>query len=115
VSMALVGTGFGYAPERRLLQAEVMARLIPGVRDVRRVGSCALDLCMVAAGRLDAYYELGVNVWDWAAGALIAEEAGATMSLPPVEDGAGEGGLIVAAAPGIAEQFDEALRRAGAF
>jgi myo-inositol-1(or 4)-monophosphatase len=114
VSMALVGTGFGYAPERRLLQAEVMARLIPGVRDVRRVGSCALDLCMVAAGRLDAYYELGVNVWDWAAGALIAEEAGAKMSLPPVDD-AGEGGLIVAAAPGIAEQFDDALRRAGAF
>jgi myo-inositol-1(or 4)-monophosphatase len=114
VSMALVGTGFGYAPERRLLQAEVMARLIPGVRDVRRVGSCALDLCMVAAGRLDAYYELGVNVWDWAAGALIAEEAGARMLLPPVDD-AGEGGLIVAAAPGIAEQFDDALRRAGAF
>jgi myo-inositol-1(or 4)-monophosphatase len=88
--------------------------LIPGVRDVRRVGSCALDLCMVAAGRLDAYYELGVNVWDWAAGALIAEEAGARMLLPPVDD-AGEGGLIVAAAPGIAEQFDDALRRAGAF
>ena len=115
VSMALVGTGFGYSPERRLLQAEVLARLIPGVRDVRRVGSCALDLCMVAAGRLDAYYELGVNVWDWAAGALVAEEAGAKMSLPPVSDDAGEGGLIVAAAPGIAEEFEGALRRAGAF
>ena len=110
VSMALVGTGFGYAPERRLQQAEVLARLLPEVRDVRRIGSCALDLCFVAAGRLDAYYEYGVNVWDWSAGALIAEEAGAVLSLPPVDGGAG---LIVAAAPGIAAAFDDALRRAG--
>ncbi|MEU0494472.1 inositol monophosphatase family protein [Mycobacterium sp. NPDC006124] len=114
VSMALVGTGFGYAPERRRIQAEVLARLIPVVRDVRRVGSCALDLCMVAAGRLDAYYELGVNVWDWAAGALIAEEAGVRLHLPVVEDDGREPGLIVAAAAGIAEEFDEVLRRAGA-
>ena len=115
VSMALVGTGFGYSPERRLVQAEVLARLIPDVRDVRRIGSCALDLCMVAAGRLDAYYELGVNVWDWAAGALVAEEAGARLHLPPIEEAAGEASLIAAAAPGIAAEFDEALRRAGAF
>ena len=54
-----------------------MATLLPQIRDVRRIGSCALDLCMVAAGRLDAYYEDGVHVWDWAAGALIAAEAGA--------------------------------------
>ena len=76
LSMALVGTGFGYAPERRRGQAEVLTRLISDVRDVRRIGSCALDLCMVAAGRLDAYYEGGVHVWDWAAGALVAAEAG---------------------------------------
>lgn len=114
VSMALVGTGFGYSPEQRRQQAEVLARLLPGVRDVRRVGSCALDLCMVAAGRLDAYYELGVHVWDWAAGALVAEEAGARMLLPPLEGEADGSGLIVAAAPGIADDFDEALRRAGA-
>jgi myo-inositol-1(or 4)-monophosphatase len=111
LSMALVGTGFAYSPDRRRLQGEVLTRLLPEVRDVRRVGSCALDLCMVAAGRLDAYYELGVNVWDWAAGALIAEEAGAVMVLPPVDDG---GSLIVAAAPGIAAEFDRALDRAGA-
>ena len=55
----------------------MLTRLLPVVRDVRRIGSCALDLCMVAAGRLDAYYEDGVHVWDWAAGALIAAEAGA--------------------------------------
>ncbi|MGH3644289.1 MAG: inositol monophosphatase family protein [Myxococcota bacterium] len=111
LSMALVGTGFAYSPDRRRLQGEVLTRLLPEVRDVRRVGSCALDLCMVAAGRLDAYYELGVNVWDWAAGALIAEEAGAVMVLPPVDDG---GSLIVAAAPGVAAEFDRALDRAGA-
>jgi myo-inositol-1(or 4)-monophosphatase len=111
LSMALVGTGFAYSPERRRQQAEVLMRLLPEVRDVRRIGSCALDLCMVAAGRLDAYYELGVNVWDWSAGALIAEEAGASLVLPEVDEG---DTLIVAAAPGIAVEFDEALRRAGA-
>jgi myo-inositol-1(or 4)-monophosphatase len=112
LSMALVGTGFGYAKEQRGRQAEVLARLLPDVRDMRRLGSCALDLCMVAAGRLDAYYEDGVHVWDWAAGALIAAEAGAWMVLPPVE---GDGtDLIVAAAPGIATELDAALRRVGA-
>jgi myo-inositol-1(or 4)-monophosphatase len=112
LSMALVGTGFGYAREQRLRQAEVLARLLPDVRDMRRLGSCALDLCMVAAGRLDAYYEDGVHVWDWAAGALIAAEAGAWLVLPPVE---GDGSdLIVAAAPGVAAEFDAALRRVGA-
>jgi myo-inositol-1(or 4)-monophosphatase len=112
LSMALVGTGFGYAREQRVRQAEVLARLLPDVRDVRRLGSCSLDLCMVAAGRLDAYYEDGVHVWDWAAGAVIAAEAGASLVLPPVEGGGSD--LIVAAAPGIAEEFDVALRRAGA-
>ena len=67
---------------------------------------------MVAAGRLDAYYEEGVHVWDWAAGALIAEEAGALLQLPTVKPGPG---LIVAAAPGVAVELDAALRRSGAF
>lgn len=109
LSMALVGTGFSYAPEQRVRQGEVLTRLLPDIRDVRRFGSCALDLCMVAAGRLDAYYEDGVHVWDWAAGALIATEAGAVLHLPPVD---AEPGLIVASAPGIAAEFDGALRRA---
>lgn len=110
LSMALVGTGFAYDGDRRLAQAESLARLIPEVRDVRRIGSCALDLCMVAAGRLDAYYEDGVHVWDWAAGALIAAEAGAWLRLPPA-DGSSE--LIAAAAPGIAARFETALHAAG--
>ena len=109
--MALVGTGFGYQPDRRRRQGEIVARLLPEVRDLRRIGSCALDLCMVAAGRLDAYYEEDVHVWDWAAGALIATEAGAQVRVPRSAEGAG---LIVAAAPGISEAFDDALARCGA-
>jgi myo-inositol-1(or 4)-monophosphatase len=111
LSMSLIGTGFSYAPEQRTRQAEILTMLLPVVRDVRRMGSCALDLCMVAAGRLDGYYEDGVHVWDWAAGALIAAEAGARLRLPPADGGAG---LIVAAAPGIAEALAGALRHSGA-
>jgi myo-inositol-1(or 4)-monophosphatase len=73
---ALVATGFGYDPDVRRGQAEVLSRVLPHVRDVRRAGAAALDLCHVAAGRLDGYYERGINHWDWAAGALIVEEAG---------------------------------------
>jgi myo-inositol-1(or 4)-monophosphatase len=112
LSMSLVGTGFSYAPEHRARQAEILAKILPVVRDVRRMGSAALDLCMVAAGRLDAYYEDGVHIWDWAAGALIAAEAGAVMRLPPADKG---GGLIVAAAPGIAEAMTGALHDSGLF
>ncbi|BCI52856.1 inositol monophosphatase [Mycolicibacterium litorale] len=113
LAMALLGTGFAYAPERRRRQAEVLVELMDRVRDVRRIGSCALDLCMVAAGQLDAYFEDGVNVWDWAAGALVAAEAGATVSLPPTAGAVGGAGLVVAAPPGIAGELDDALRRAG--
>ncbi|MGV0742358.1 inositol monophosphatase family protein [Mycolicibacterium sp. XJ870] len=109
LSMALLGTGFSYSPEHRLRQAQVLAHVLPRVRDMRRFGSCALDLCMVAAGQLDAYYEDGVHVWDWAAAALIAAEAGATMWLP-TNSGAGR---VIAAAPGIAEALREALAGAG--
>jgi myo-inositol-1(or 4)-monophosphatase len=109
LSMALLGTGFGYAKRRRAIQAELVARMLPVVRDVRRIGSAALDLCMVAEGRLDAYYEHGLQVWDGAAGALIAAEAGARVVLPaPDEDGAG---VVVAAAPGIADELLAALQR----
>ena len=107
---ALVGTGFAYQPDRRRRQGEIIAGLLPEVRDLRRIGSCALDLCMVAAGKLDAYFEDGVHVWDWAAGALIATEAGALVRAPR-----GEGvGLVVAAAPGISAALDDALARCGA-
>jgi myo-inositol-1(or 4)-monophosphatase len=110
LSMALLGTGFGYSRPRRAAQASLLSRMLPVVRDVRRIGSAALDLCMVAAGRLDAYYEHGLNVWDWAAGALIAAEAGARVVLPESGDGAVP---MVVAAPGIADELLACLDRFG--
>lgn len=77
---SLVGTGFGYTASRRRAQARVVAELLPQVRDIRRVGSAALDLCTLAAGGLDLYYERGLQPWDLAAGALVAQEAGAQVT-----------------------------------
>ncbi|PFG29214.1 inositol monophosphatase family protein [Paramicrobacterium agarici] len=77
--LALVGTGFGYDPERRTRQANVVMGLIAEVRDIRRMGSAAVDLCRVADGQLDGFFEVGLNPWDMAAGALIAREAGARV------------------------------------
>ncbi len=111
LSMALLGTGFGYSGRRRAIQAALLAQLLPVVRDVRRIGSAALDLCMVAAGRLDAYYEHGLQVWDSAAGAVIAAEAGARVVLP-AQNGPAEGAeLVLAAAPGVADELLAALER----
>jgi myo-inositol-1(or 4)-monophosphatase len=77
---ALVATGFGYEAGRRLVQGEVLRAVLPRVRDIRRGGSAAVDLCSVASGSVDAYYERGVNLWDIAAGSLIAAEAGAEVA-----------------------------------
>jgi myo-inositol-1(or 4)-monophosphatase len=79
LEQALVSTGFGYEVPRRVVQGEVVGAVLPRVRDIRRGGSCAVDLCSLAAGRVDAYYERGVNYWDWAAGGLVATEAGARL------------------------------------
>jgi myo-inositol-1(or 4)-monophosphatase len=76
---ALVGTGFLPNPAVRVQQAEILKSVLPRVRDIRRSGSPALDLCSVAAGRLDAYYEFGLGAWDITAGAVIAEAAGACV------------------------------------
>jgi myo-inositol-1(or 4)-monophosphatase len=98
-ALALVGTGFGYAAEKRVRQAGVVASLIGEVRDIRRIGAAALDLCAVACGRIDAYYESGLNPWDQAAGVLIAREAGARVE---GRDGApADRDLTIAAAPEI--------------
>ena len=80
LATSLVATGFGYTEERRAMQGEILQRIITKVRDIRRIGSAAYDLCSLAAGRLDAYYEIGIQPWDWAGGALIATEAGAITS-----------------------------------
>lgn len=79
LEQALVGTGFGYTPEKRAEQGRTVAALLPRVRDIRRMGTASLDLCAVADGRLNAYFESGLQPWDHAAGALIAVEAGARV------------------------------------
>jgi myo-inositol-1(or 4)-monophosphatase len=112
-SHALVGTGFGYIAERRAAQAEVVRALVPQVRDIRRGGSAAIDLCDVGIGRLDAYYERGLNPWDMAAGALFAREAGALTGGRPGEPASGE--LTVAAPPGLFEPLQTLLDDLGAW
>jgi len=97
---ALVGTGFSYRSDQREWQARVVGRLLPRIRDVRRRGAAALDLCWVGAGRLDAHVERGLAPWDHAAGLLVAAEAGAEVR--PV-DRSDPWPLVVAAAPGVAE------------
>jgi myo-inositol-1(or 4)-monophosphatase len=91
---ALLATGFGYLAARREAQASLIAALLPRIRDIRRIGSAALDLCAVAAGRVDAYLEEGVQAWDTAAGGLIAAEAGAVVTRA-TPSGA-ESGVLVA-------------------
>jgi myo-inositol-1(or 4)-monophosphatase len=103
LATALVATGFGYAPGVRESQADVVARLLPLVRDVRRLGAAALDLAWAAAGRVDAYYERGIKHWDVAAGALICARAGlAVHELPPAPPA--DSGLLVAP-PAIADEL----------
>jgi myo-inositol-1(or 4)-monophosphatase len=103
LSQALVGTGFGYRPADREHQAAVVARLIGQVRDIRRLGSAAFDLCLVACGRLDVYYERHLNSWDAAAGELIAREAGAVTS--DFRGGPGRPAELLASTPGVHESF----------
>jgi myo-inositol-1(or 4)-monophosphatase len=78
-AQSLVATGFNYGVELRRVQSREIASILPKVRDIRRMGSAALDLCAVASGQVDAFFEAGMNEWDWAAGALIAREAGARV------------------------------------
>ncbi|MFI9002852.1 inositol monophosphatase family protein [Streptomyces sp. NPDC053541] len=113
LSQALVATGFGYVQERRDHQAQVARELLPQVRDIRRAGSAAVDLCDVAAGRLDAYYERGLNPWDLAAGDLIAREAGARTGGRPGEPPSGE--LALVAPEGLFGTLQGFLERAGAW
>jgi myo-inositol-1(or 4)-monophosphatase len=112
LDQALVATGFGYEAARRRTQASILLELLPRVRDVRRVGCSALDLCGVAAGRYDGYYERGLHAWDFAAALLVATESGVSVS-----GGAGRppsGDLLVAARAPLAETLAAELVRLGA-
>lgn len=99
---ALVATGFAYDAVVRAEQAAALAPLVGRIRDVRRAGSAALDLAWVAAGRLDAYFERGLNTWDWAAGGMLVRDAGGTVDQLAADHRATG---IVAARPGLGERL----------
>lgn len=91
LELALLATGFGYDAARRAEQAEILRSVLPRVRDIRRAGSSALDLCAVASGEVDGYYEHGLSPWDWSAAALVAAESGVRVAEPGADE------LLVAA------------------
>jgi myo-inositol-1(or 4)-monophosphatase len=107
LAQTLLATGFGYSADRRAHQAQVVARVLPLVRDIRRWGAAALDLCFAAEGRVDAYFEKGLNLWDHAAGGLVAAEAGLLVTglagAPPGPD------LVLVAPPAIHGALHDAL------
>lgn len=107
LGQALVATGFGYGSARRKVQGEVVAAVLPRVRDIRRGGSAAVDLCSLAAGRVDGYFERGVNYWDIAAGGLIATEAGAQLA--GLAGRPASPSMTVAAGPGLFGALQELL------
>jgi len=109
---ALVATGFSYEADRRARQAGVLAHLLPAVRDIRRMGAASVDLCSVACGRVDAYYERGLKAWDFAAGALVAVEAGAIVA--DLDGGGPSEAFTLAATPAIHRPLAELLAGAGA-
>lgn len=103
---ALIGTGFSYDAEVRAEQANLLTELLPACRDIRCMGSAALNLCWVGAGLLDGYFERGIKIYDYAAGALIAQEAGAEVSLPH-----DVGGLVWASSPAITNELGRLIER----
>ncbi len=115
LGLALIGTGFGYEPAERSRQAAVLTHVLPRVRDIRRVGAADIDLCWVACGRLDGYYERNLKAWDWAAAALVAQEAGATVGTigdRPLPDALPQA-TVVAAGPALFDPLRALLEDAG--
>ena len=112
LATALVATGFSYEAAQRRRQGAVVAQVLGRVRDIRRGGTAALDLCHVAAGHVDAYWELDLSPWDYAAGAVIAREAGAAVEFPRAAHGRGP--AVVAAHPALMPSFLALLKEAGA-
>lgn len=111
LALSLIATGFGYTAERRAEQAEILRHVLPQVRDIRRLGAAAADLCNLAAGRIDAYYERGLQPWDYAAGVLIARESGATILGRDENTLPGEA-LLIAGPRALAHDLREAIQLA---
>ena len=114
LTLSLVATGFSYSAARRKKQVEILGELIGTIRDIRRRGSAALDLCAVADGQVEAYYEHATNVWDYAAGVLVALEAGAVVETPRYgspHHHETDKNLVWACAPGIVRQFATVMRK----
>lgn len=109
VAQALVATGFSYSALRRGTQAQILAELLPTVRDIRRLGSAALDLCQLADGRIDAYYEHALNAWDYAAGLVIAQEAGAHVHAPALSVPGSEGRILWGCGPQLVAEFGQLI------
>jgi myo-inositol-1(or 4)-monophosphatase len=107
LAAALVATGFAYGAAQRASQGRVVAAVLPRVRDIRRSGSAASDLCSVASGQVDAYYERGLKYWDLAAGALIAREAGAMTG--GLRGEAAGTAMTIAASPGLFAELHDLL------
>ena len=112
MSQALVGTGFSYDARLRARQAQVLAEVLPLTRDMRRLGAASLDLCAVAVGRLDGYFERRLNLWDYAAAALVATEAGGRVE--GLRGAAASGEFLLAATPGIFDPLHDLLASLGA-
>ncbi len=109
LALSLIGTGFSSQSEIRKVQAGIAATVLPEIRDYRRFGSAALDLCAVACGRVDGFYESGLNVWDYAAGALMVEEAGGVCRHLPANEH--HGAWLVAAPPLLVDQLQELVEK----
>ncbi|MCS4535224.1 inositol monophosphatase family protein [Corynebacterium sp. HS2168-gen11] len=111
LQQALLATGFSYNAQRRRRQAELLVEVLPQVRDIRRRGSAALDLCAVASGQVDCFYEYGLNPWDYAAGIVIAAEAGAQIHMPPMSTLGASGALTAAWARSLDTEYRALLER----
>lgn len=103
LSLSLVATGFNYDAQVRTWQADAIRHVIPVVRDIRRLGAGAVDLCLVADGTVDAYFEYGLHPWDLCAGSLIAREAGASVTGMHGQPAGSD--MVIAAAPGITHEL----------
>jgi len=108
IAHCLIATGFNYSPDNRLIQAARIPKIIANIRDIRRLGSASLDLCFVAVGRYDAYYEEHLFPWDLAAGTLIAKESGCIIG--SIDGGEVQPSAILASPPGVFTQIQDLIK-----